>query len=299
MDHAGVAFHQQFQVVIADLRHVLGLKTRLLTLLDSLFDFERGLVHVHLDHGVQLIGDDPDLFQVVVTDGIRCMRAKSDFDARVMGEVVEQLYAVMQGFVRGAGARNREVQHGHGNLRAHTAGMDTFGRDLGVEIHVRETGDTALELFGNRQIGAVMHEIFIDPFAFGRPDMVLQPGHQRQVVGQAAKQGHRRVTVGVAQPGLHGILPQRLGPWTDIDDATVANADTVVLEYHACGGRSKRSSGGMAFGMRRFPELITLMTKYTRASSRTARYNQPLLMLSFGCSRWSWRCAIDCWLRRK
>ncbi|GBH16385.1 Unknown protein sequence [Pseudomonas syringae pv. maculicola] len=41
------------------------------------------------------------------------------------------------------------------------------------------------------------------------------------------------------------------------------------------------------------------MAKYTRASSQAARYNQRLLMLGFGCSRWSWRCAIDCWLQRK
>jgi len=34
-------------------------------------------------------------------------------------------------------------------------------------------------------------------FAFRRPDMVLQPVHQRLVVGHAAQQGHRRVAVQV------------------------------------------------------------------------------------------------------
>ena len=36
----------------------------------------------------------------------------------------------------------------------------------------------------------------------------------------------------------------------------------------------------MAFGMTGLPELITVMAKYTRASWRAARYNQPLLILA-------------------
>ncbi len=258
MNDVGVAFHQQGQIVVADLRHVHGLEARpehaqpvepgegaLLALLDSLLDLKCGLVHVHLDRGIQLVGDHPDLLQVLIAHGIGRMRAEGDFDAWMVNEVVEQFDAVVQGFSRGVGTWNRKIQHRDGDLRAHAAGMDAFGGHLGVEIHVGETRDAALELLGDGQIGAVTHEVFIDPLAFGGPDVVLQPGHQWQVVGQSAKQGHRRMAVGVDQARaeqhagqflhLHGVLPQRLGTWTDIDDTAIANADAVVLEHDACG----------------------------------------------------------------
>ena len=44
--------------------------------------------------------------------------------------------------------------------------------------------------------------------AFRGPDVVLQPVHQRQVVGEAAHQAHRRVRVRVDEPRYEGVLGQ-------------------------------------------------------------------------------------------
>ncbi len=51
-------------------------------------------------------------------------------------------------------------------------------------------------------------------FDFGREDVVVQPLHQRQVVGQSAIEHHRRVRVGVDQPRQHDLTGgiDRLAP---------------------------------------------------------------------------------------
>nr|GFB63568.1 methylthioribose-1-phosphate isomerase [Tanacetum cinerariifolium] len=122
-----------------------------LTLLNGVVDLECGLVDVHLNHRVQFVGDDPDFFEVFIADRIRGMRAQGDFDAIVMGQVVEKLDADVQGFVAIARARNREVQHRHGYLRAHPAVVHALAGDLGEKVHVREARNAALKLLGNGQ----------------------------------------------------------------------------------------------------------------------------------------------------
>ena len=108
-------------------------------------------------------------------------------------------------------------------------------------------------MLGDGQFGAVTHEGFIDPARFGGPDVLFQPGHQWQVVGQAAKQGHGGMAVGVDQAGaeehvrelahfLGGVLERR-GPWRDQGDTAVANAQAVILEDHA-GGFDRHQPGG-------------------------------------------------------
>ena len=110
----------------------------------------------------------------------------------------------------------------------------------------------ALELLGDGEIGAVAHELLIDPLALGRPDMLLQPGHQGQVIGHAAEQRHRRVTVGIDQPGaeqhvrqfagLRGGVLESLFAWANKHNAPVANANAVILEYDT--GRFNRHQPG-------------------------------------------------------
>lgn len=48
------------------------------------------------------------------------------------------------------------------------------------------------EHFGAGEAGAVMDELRRQVGAFGRPDVLVQPFHQRQVVGHAAHRGSSR-----------------------------------------------------------------------------------------------------------
>ncbi|MCY1415126.1 hypothetical protein D9M71_305950 [compost metagenome] len=176
----------------------------------------------------------------------------------------------MQGFFGAARAGDREIQQGHGDLRTDAAVVHALAGHLGVEIHVAEAGDAALDLLGDGQVGTITDEVFIDPAPFGRPDVLFEPGHQRQVIGQAAEQGHRRMAVGVDQPRAEQAARQfagfasdeRLGlaARADEHDLPVADAQGMILQNHS--GRFDRHQPGRqeqqverrsGFGHDRFP----------------------------------------------
>ena len=69
-----------------------------------------------------------------------------------------------------------------------------------IEVHVVEAGRSPAQHLGDREHRAVAHELVADPASLDRPDVLLQPAHERQVVGEAAHQGHARMGVGIDQP---------------------------------------------------------------------------------------------------
>ena len=71
------------------------------------------------------------------------------------------------------------------------------------KIHIVEAGGAGFQHFGDGEFAAVVHELRADPFRFRRPHVVLQPVHQRQVVGHAAKQTHGRVRRALTRPGIN------------------------------------------------------------------------------------------------
>ncbi|MNF83484.1 hypothetical protein D3C84_658090 [compost metagenome] len=258
MDDAAVAFYQQCQVFFADLRHMNGLEAwpeqaqarqagqwSLAALFGRLLYLERGFMNVHVNRGVQFLGDHPDFLEVFVTNGVGCMRAEGNVDARVMLEVAEQLDTLADGLIGVAGTGNRKVEDRNGDLGANAAVVHALTGNFREEIHVRETGDATFDLLGNGQVRAVAHECFVDPFALGRPDVLFQPGHQGQIIGQAAEQGHRRMPVGIDQAGAEQharqfadfgcVKLQRGGPRADKHDAPVADAQAMLFEDNASG----------------------------------------------------------------
>ena len=266
MDHAAVAGHQQFQVGLVDLGHVHGLEARAeqaqagqalqwahAVQFQALLHLEGSLVDMHVDAGIQLLGEHQHLLQLVVADRVGRVGAEGYLDARVLLEVVEQAQALAQGFLGVARARGGEVQHRDGQLSADAALVHQFAGHFREEVHVGEAADAALELLGDGQFGAVADERFVDPLGLGGPDVVLQPVHQRQIVGQAAEQGHGGMAVGVDQAGgehavrqlahLRGRMAQRLGARSDQGDAPVANAQAVLAQHHA-GGLDGHQPGG-------------------------------------------------------
>lgn len=258
MDDAGVAFYQQAQVLVADLSHVHGLEARAQQaqpgkagdrafgiVFDRLLHFKGGFVYVHLHGGIELVGNNSDFLQVFVADCIGRVGAESDFDAWVVLQIAKQLYRLAQGFIRVTGARNRKVQDREGDLCADPAVVHAFTGHLREKIHVTEAGNAAFDLFGNGQIGAVAYKGFVDPFGFGRPDVVFKPGHQGQVIGHAAEQGHRRMAVGIDQSraqqhvrefaGFKSCVFQCQLAWADENDASVLDAYAMILEHNPGG----------------------------------------------------------------
>ncbi len=192
MHHSAIMFHQQGDIGLVDLGHVHRLKARaqqtqasqagqwpLAGLLKGLLHFEGCLVDVHVNSDVHFVGQLANFLQVFVVDGVRCVGPERNTDPRMMAHVAEQLDAQVQCLIGAARARDLEVQHRHGDLRAHAAEIDPLARHSRIEIHVREAGNAAQQLFGDGQVRAVGDEVLIHPAALGWPDMVCQPSHQR------------------------------------------------------------------------------------------------------------------------
>jgi hypothetical protein len=107
-----------------------------------------------------------------------------------------------------------------------------------------KTGDATAQHLGARQQGAIMDELRRRMPCLGRPDMILQPLHQRQIVGEAAQQGHRRVRVQIHQPRQQHVLRQvlalarhetaaDLGLRHDGNDASSIDDDGMPVEHRS------------------------------------------------------------------
>ena len=74
------------------------------------------------------------------------------------------------------------------------------GHVAGKEIHVGEGGGAGEQHFGHRQLRAPIDKIAVE-LALGGKNVLIEPFFQRQVVGQAAEQGHGGMGVGIDEAG--------------------------------------------------------------------------------------------------
>ena len=164
-------------------------------------------MHMHMDRGVQLFGDHPDFLQVFIADGVGCVGAEGNFDALVMLEIAEQFDALTNGFVRllapGIGKSRIGMAICARMPLLCTHSLATFGKKYMSEKQVMPP------LICSAMARSVPSrtKVFIDPFGFGRPDVVFQPGHQRQIISQATEQCHRRMAVGIDQARGRAACP--------------------------------------------------------------------------------------------
>ena len=93
----------------------------------------------------------------------------------------------------------REIDHDQADAGAHAAVDRGAGGHVGKEIHVVEAGRSPAQHLGHGETAAVVDELLIDPARFRRPDMVVQPVIQRQIIRQPAQQGHGGMGMGVDQ----------------------------------------------------------------------------------------------------
>src|SRR5690606_38829471 len=118
------------------------------------------------------------------------------------------------------------------------------GLHVGEEIVLVDASHAAAQQLGDRQGHPVLDEGRGHDRALDRPDVLLQPDLERQVVGDPAQQGHGIVGVGVDQAGdqrrigtRHRFLRReaaaRLGDRQDRDDDPIAHGHGMVLQYHA------------------------------------------------------------------
>ena len=77
-----------------------------------------------------------------------------------------------------------ESRSGLGDDPAHS-GLGELPRNLvPEEIHVGRGGHAGQQLFGRRELSAEPDRLPVHVVFFGRPDVVLEPLHERQIVGE-------------------------------------------------------------------------------------------------------------------
>jgi len=204
-------------------------------------DFLTGFVEVAVDGQVQLLGERGDALEGTVGDRVRRMRGQAETDQRMVakgfagGQTLGDVIVGIAGVVAG------KFQRGDAERCAHAEFRRRLGGGVGKEIHVIETGDAAAQHFGAGQARAVEHELARYVGGFGRPDVLLQPFLQGQVVGNAAHQAHRGVRVQVDQAGDQDVLVElpvfaRLvaaagfGCWQDGEDVAVVDGNRMPAQ---------------------------------------------------------------------
>ena len=115
---------------------------------------------------------------------------------------------------------------------------------VGEEVVLVGAGGAAAQHLGDGQGHAVGDEIRADHRGLDRPDVLLQPDLERQVVGDAAQQGHRVVGMRIDQAGNQRRIRARdgffrheararLGDRQHGEDLAAGNDDGVIREDHA------------------------------------------------------------------
>ncbi len=212
--------------------------------LQALADFVLGLVQVYVDRNLQLVGVGDDLLEAAVANRVRRMRRHAERQQRLVPKCVARGQPLVQ-IVLGVGrVRGRELDADDAERRPHSCRECGAPGLLGEEIHIVEAGHSAPDHLGARQQRPLEHELLGHVLGFGRPDVLSEPLHQRQIVGQAAHQRHGRMRVQIDQARdqcVRGELGVRAGDigaagllgWHHRDDAPVAHYHCMVLEEQA------------------------------------------------------------------
>ena len=207
----------------------------------ALVDLVVRLVDVDVYRQIELGAVGGHLLQGRIAGRVGRVRRQAEGDQRIVADAVAQAEALLQVAVRVGSVGGGEIDHDEAGGDALMRRQGRLDRRAGEEIHVVEAGDAALQHLDAGQPGAVLDELGRRPFRLGRPDVFLQPGHQRQIVGEAAQQAHRGVGVQVDQARDEGVAGQAIafprlvmmigvGAGQDIDDTALIEDEAVLFQ---------------------------------------------------------------------
>ena len=245
MDHLDVAGGQQIHVgpvqsdAVAgqqigrqhpEIRQVLD-RGAAIALLDRL-DFAGGLGNVDDQGNGMPAGQFGRLAQEIGGAQVGRVRLDRNGDQRIAAPFVDQHFGVAEPFFDGpVVGRGKVVQH-FAHHSPHAGGVRRLGHGILEKVHVAEAGGAGEQHFGAGQEAAQMHVLGLEP-GLRRENVVVQPGHQGKIVGQAAETGHGGVGVGIHQPGHDETAPGvdlALGTPCRRPDGRTHGSDPVALD---------------------------------------------------------------------
>ncbi len=171
------------------------------------------------------------------------MGAENRRNARVLVQpALNEAVALTNGVGRVLGIRAALIDDGCRDQCAHAAAVDDLGNRVRVVVHVDERRRPAANHLPARELGPDAHEFCVDELDLGREDVVVEPVHERQVVGDAAQQRHRGMRVAVDEPrhddpigawqgGARGVGLADITCRTDLKDHAVIDCDRAVFDH--------------------------------------------------------------------
>jgi hypothetical protein len=163
------------------------------------------LGQVSQERRVQTLGQRMQTAVQVGRHRVGRVRRERGHDPRVAAPARDELLRVGEVLREVETLRAGEIEE---RLPEHAAHAQLVGdcRDVVlVEIHVAERGHARAQQLCDPEPAAPGDRVGVDEASFRRPDVALEPGMQRQVVGEAAEERHRHVRVAVDQPGNHEV----------------------------------------------------------------------------------------------
>ncbi len=150
-----------------------------------------------------------DLPPRFVRHGVGRVRGEREREPRLVLQRVAHREAARQVTVGVRGVRGREVEHRQPQHRAHAELEERPRARVRKEVHVVAARDAAAQHLGGREARAVVDEVRPGEPRLARPDVVLEPDLERDVVRDAAKEIHRCVRMGVDEAGQQHVARQR------------------------------------------------------------------------------------------
>ena len=125
-----------------------------------------------------------------------------------MPEPVAHCETLRQVVLRVAGIARRELDDDHAQGRTDAAVERRIGRLVGIEVHVVQARHAATQHLGGGEQRAVVDELRGHVLRFGRPDVLLEPAPERQVVRHAAHERHGCMGVSIDETGDQRVVRQ-------------------------------------------------------------------------------------------
>jgi hypothetical protein len=126
-------------------------------------------------------------------------------DQRISLEGSDELLRARERLGRRLRVRDRKLDHRLSKHTAQARGLRLLRNLLFEVIHVGIGRGAGLDHLERRQSRAGANELRRDRFRFGREDVLLQPFHEREIVGEPAVQHHRRMRMRIDQAGKHDL----------------------------------------------------------------------------------------------
>ncbi len=166
---------------------------------------------MHMDRQIELIVYCAQSLQWGIGDTVWSMRCECRCNELAIAQVVVHREAFVQILIRRLCPDRGKIEHNETNDSAHACIYAYARRVVGEKVHIIETSGTASQHLGNRKTCAISHELIANPFRFSRPDIVVEPVHQRQIVGEPAKKAHRGVGMRIHQSWNERMVWQLYG----------------------------------------------------------------------------------------